>query len=244
MVSEAARSPSSEGASRDGRPARWTRRDAEENRARLIDVATEAFAEQGLDVTLDQIAARAGLAVGTMYRNFPSKAALIEVVFEHRGAQFAQVAHEANAHENSWDGLVHFIVGMNTLMAGDRGLRDAFMATRDGAEQIARTRSEYGPAVEQLIARAKADGHLRPDVERTDLFMIDVMIDAARSYTGSIDAEQWRRCLAVVLAGLRRPPSTDMAELPDSALSPAQLEQAMREAAGRRGPRRANPATS
>jgi AcrR family transcriptional regulator len=222
------------GASKDGRPARWTRRDAEENRARLIEAAAEVFAEQGLDVTLDQIAARAGLAVGTMYRNFPSKAALIAVVFEHCSTQFAQVAHEANAHEDSWEGLVYFIEGMNTLMAGDRGLRDVFMSTRDGAEGIARTRDEYGPAVEQLIARAKADGYLRPDVERTDLFMVDVMVDAARSYAGPIDTEQWRRCLAVVLAGLRRQPSTDVAELPGSALSPAELERAMREAAVRR----------
>ncbi|MBE8517332.1 TetR/AcrR family transcriptional regulator [Amycolatopsis sp. H6(2020)] len=234
MVSKAARSPLSEGASKDGRPAKWTRRDAEENRARLIEVAAEVFAERGLDVTLDQIAARAGLAVGTMYRNFPSKAALIEVVFEHRGAQFAQVAHDANAHEDSWEGLVYFVEGMNTLMAGDRGLRDVFMSTRDGAEGIARTRDEYGPAVEQLIARAKADGYLRAEVERTDLFMVDVMIDAARSYAGPVDAEQWRRCLAVVLAGLRRQPSTDVAELPGSALSPAELERAMREAAVRR----------
>jgi AcrR family transcriptional regulator len=233
-VSKAARSTPSEDASRDGRPAKWTRRDAEENRARLIEVATEVFAERGLDVTLDQIAARAGLAVGTIYRNFPSKAALIEVVFEHRGAQFAQVAHDANAHEDSWAGLVYFVEGMNTLMAGDRGLRDVFMSTRDGAEGIARTRDEYGPAVEQLIARAKADGHLRPDVERSDLFMVDVMIDAARRYAGPVDSEQWRRCLAVVLAGLRRPPSADVAELPGSPLSRAKLARAMRKAAGRR----------
>jgi AcrR family transcriptional regulator len=234
MVSKASRSPSPADASSDRRPAKWTRRDAEENRVRLIEAAAEVFAERGLDVTLDQIAARAGLAVGTMYRNFPSKAALIAVVFEHRGAQFAQVAHEANAHENSWDGLVYFVEGMNTLMAGDRGLRDVFLSTRDGAEGIARTRGEYGPAVEQLIARAKADGYLRPEVERTDLFMVDVMIDAARGYAGPVDAEQWRRCMAVVLAGLRRQPSTDVAELPGSALTPAELEQAMREAAARR----------
>ncbi|MGR6919458.1 TetR/AcrR family transcriptional regulator [[Actinomadura] parvosata] len=197
-------------------------------------MATEVFAERGLDVTLDEIAARAGLAVGTMYRNFPSKAALIAVVFEHRGEQFARVAHEANAHEDSWEGLVYFIEGMNTLMAGDRGLRDVFMSTRDGAEALARTRAEYGPAVEQLIARAKADGYLRPDVERADLFMIDVMIDSARRFAGPVDPEQWRRCLAVVLAGLRRQPFADAAELPGSALSTAQLQQAMREAARRR----------
>jgi AcrR family transcriptional regulator len=223
-----------EGTSKDTRPAKWTRRDAEANRARLIEVATAVFAEQGLDVTLDQIAARAGLAVGTIYRNFPSKAALVAVVFEHRGEQFARIAHEANAHEDSWEGLVHFVEGMNTLMAGDRGLRDVFMSTRDGAEGIARIRGEYGPAVEQLIARAKADGYLRPDVERTDLFMVDVMIDAARSYAGPVDTEQWRRCLAVVLAGLRRQPVEATAELPGSALSPAKLERAMRAAARRR----------
>ncbi|MFD1052604.1 TetR/AcrR family transcriptional regulator, partial [Kibdelosporangium lantanae] len=162
-------------------------------------MATEVIAERGLGATLDEIAARAGLAVGTIYRNFPSKAALIAVVFEHRGEQFARIAHEANAHENSWEGLVHFVEVMNTLMAGDRGLRDVFMSTRDGAEGIARTRAEYGPVVEQLIARAKADGYLRPDVERADLFMVDVMIDAARRYAGAVDPEQWRRCLAVVL---------------------------------------------
>lgn len=192
------------------------------------------FAERGLGVTLDEIAARAGLAVGTMYRNFSSKAALVATVFEHRGEQFARIAHDANAYEDSWAGLVHFLEGMNTLMAGDRGLRDVFLSTRDGAEGIARTRRAYGPAVEQLIARAKADGHLRPDIQRSDLFMVDVMVDAARGYAGSVDPEQWRRCLAVVLAGLRPQPATYGGELPGRALSPTELERAMREAASRR----------
>lgn len=191
------------------------------------------FAELGLGVTMDEIASRAGLAVGTIYRNFPSKTALIETVFAHRGEQFAQVARAANDHEDAWEGVVFFVEGMSALIASDLGLRDVFMATPDGAEGIGRTRREYGPLVEELLARAKADGRLRPDVTRTDLFMATVMVDAARVYAAPVDSDQWRRCLAVVVAGLRRPEGDDTS-LPGRALRPAQLERAMREASVRR----------
>jgi hypothetical protein len=86
--------------------------------------------------------------------------------------------------------------------------------------------------VERLIARAKEDGYLRHDVERSDLFLIDVMVDAVRDYTANVDAEQWRRCMAVVLAGLRARP--EQAPLPGRALSRAEVAAAMRDVGRRR----------
>jgi hypothetical protein len=85
------------------------------------------------------------------------------------------------------------------------------------------------PAVEGLLARAKADGHVRPDVTRADLVMIDVMVDAVRRYFADDGPEQWRRALGVALDGLRvqrRRPTP----LPVGPLAAEALDHAMRTA--------------
>ena len=76
-------------------PTRPMRRDAEANRRRLLDAASELFAERGLDVTLNDIAHHAGVGVGTAYRRFPNKEAVIDAVFEQRLEAVEGIAHEA-----------------------------------------------------------------------------------------------------------------------------------------------------
>lgn len=213
-------------------PGRPLRRDAVRNRQRLIEAAREVFAERGVNVTLDDIARHAGLGVGTVYRRFPTKEALIEAVFDELSERMVEIAERCMEYEDSWAGLVTFLERMNDVVAGDRGVRDVVLSTRRGFETAEKTRASMAPAVNELIARAKADGHLRPDVERTDLFLIDVMVDAARWYTRGVAPEQWRRCLALVLDGLRNR-REGPSELPEPALDEAALSKAMR-AAGRR----------
>jgi AcrR family transcriptional regulator len=179
------------------------RRDAERSRRRLIDAAREVFAQRGLDVTLDDIARHAGLGIGTAYRHFPDKEALIDIVFELRADEIVAIAERAAARPDSWDALAGFMEEINTFMAGDRGLRDVLFSSSRGAESAARTRRRLAPAVDALLRRAKDDGHLRPDAERADLLLADVMVDAARTFTAPVAPEQWRRCLALVLDGLR-----------------------------------------
>src|SRR5690242_16787206 len=85
------------------------RADAERNRQRLLDAARELFAERGLEVTLDDIAERAGVGVGTAYRRFASKDDLIDALFEQELAGIVEIADAAAAHEDAWEGLVYWM---------------------------------------------------------------------------------------------------------------------------------------
>jgi Transcriptional regulator SbtR-like, C-terminal domain len=152
--------------------------------------------------------------------------------YRDRAEQLDRIVDEALAQEDSWDGLVLYVERMNTFLDADRGLRAMVMTTREGAETWAEGRVKRSPRVDKLIARAKKDGYLRPDAERSDLFLIDVMIDAVRDYTANVDAEQWHRCLALVLEGLRSRP--DQLPLPGEPMSRAGVAAAMRDVGQRR----------
>jgi AcrR family transcriptional regulator len=225
--------PDTDGSSTSAAPRRRRRRrDALENRARLLAAAREVFVESGLNVTLDEIAHHAGVGVATMYRNFSSRSELVDAVYRDRSEQLDKIVDEALAQEDSWDGLVLYLELMNTFIDADRGLRAVVMTTPEGAEDFATGRVRRAPGVERLIVRAKEDGYLRQDVERSDLFLIDVMVDAVRDYTVNVDAEQWRRCMALVLEGLRSRP--EQPSLPGRALSRDEVAAAMRDVGRRR----------
>ena len=84
------------------------RADAARNRQLIIDAARELFAEEGIDVTLDDVARRAGVGVGTVYRRFASKEELIDGVFQQNFADMAAAADASLANPDPWDGLVTF----------------------------------------------------------------------------------------------------------------------------------------
>src|SRR3954453_17931999 len=98
------------------------RADAERNRERILDAAREAFAEDGLDVGLHEIARRAGVGGGTVYRRFPDKQELIEALFEDRIAEVLGIAEEALAEEDGWTGLEHFLRRSCALKVADHDL--------------------------------------------------------------------------------------------------------------------------
>jgi AcrR family transcriptional regulator len=85
------------------------RRDAERNRLRILETAQQVFADRGLDVSLDEIAQHADVGVGTVYRRFPTKEALVDAVFEHRLEQLVAIGREALADTDAWRGLVAFL---------------------------------------------------------------------------------------------------------------------------------------
>src|SRR3954447_8430265 len=89
--------------------ARNLRKDAAINRERLLTAASELFAEHGLNVTLNDIAHHAGVGVGTAYRRFANKEAVIDALFEQRLEEVAKVAEAALADPDAWNGLVAFL---------------------------------------------------------------------------------------------------------------------------------------
>ena len=201
------------------------RRDAERNRQRILEAAREGFAERGLGITLDEIARLAGVGVGTVYRRFPNKELLLDALFEERIGEVVALAEAAVADEDAWRGLTSFLEGAVGLLASDRGLRELVLGSTYSPERVVHARTRIKPQVDQLVARAQAQGTLRPDVGASDFPLLMMMLDAVVATTHDVDPRSWRRALGIVLDGLRAPGT---ATLPGAPLEVPQLERAIR----------------
>lgn len=180
------------------------RADAERNRRRILTAAAEVFADRGLDAGLDEIARRAGVGIGTVYRRFPDKASLIEALFISRVQELVDLTIWARQCPDAWSGLVTLLTRSVEIQLADRGLKELIHGdvplppvVQDQVEQkLHRLTIELSG----LLERAKAEGRVRPDVSTTDLSVCMEMLHGV----GTFAAEgQWRRQLALVLDGLR-----------------------------------------
>jgi AcrR family transcriptional regulator len=202
------------------------RRDAERNRQRILVAAHEAFAEDGLSVTLDEIARRAGVGVGTVYRRFPDKEQLIDALFEDQMGEFVALAEECLTDEQPWDGLVRFLEQACASHACDRGFKEVALSGSHGLERVARARQLMFPVVTRLVERAQSDGSLRADLAPTDLPLLQVMLGTLSECTRDVEPEVWRRYLTLVLDGLRAT-RDGPTPLVHPALTPEQTQRTM-----------------
>ena len=203
------------------------RKDAERNRLRILRAAAEVFTEDGLRATLDDVAARAGVGVGTVYRRFPDKEALVEVLFTERLDTLAGFGKEALAEPDPWTGLVSFLERAATMLAGDRGLRQILMFASHGRDRVDQARGRMLPVVSALVERAQVAGAVRADLRPTDIPVIEFMVGATAEYALAVRPDIWRRYLALVIDALR-PDRAGITELPVPALTPDEMTQAMR----------------
>ncbi|GAB7047861.1 TetR/AcrR family transcriptional regulator [Catenuloplanes indicus] len=202
------------------------RRDAELNRQRILQAARELFAAQGLDVTLDDIAHHAGLGVGTVYRRFPTKDALVEALFESKMARLAQIAENAADEPDPAVALDRWLRAVADLQAGDRGLREVMLGGRYSGDRVTLVRERLNPAVTRLFDRAKAAGVLREDLQPSDVPVLMVMIGAVTDYSRPVGPDVWLRFLTILRDGLaaRRDAPTP---LPGRHLTEEEVETAM-----------------
>jgi AcrR family transcriptional regulator len=212
-------------AEREKRP---LRADALRNRAKILQAAAEVFAEHGLEVTLDDIARHAGVGVGTVYRRFTDREALIEALFEVRMKALLQRMREALADPDPWHGLITFVEGVCALIATDRGMRQVMLSSAYGQGEIAQCRDEFGLLGEQLVARVKATGKVRPDFEVTDVFVLFLLIGSVTDFAGEVAPQLWRRYFDIMIDGLRAQPGQDRAPELSPALDQSKLDSAMR----------------
>src|SRR5580693_8322177 len=155
--------------SHDGTGERPLRRDAERNRQRILAAAAEVFTERGLDATLDEVARAAGVGIGTVYRRFPDKEALITALFRERVDNLVTVAEDACAAPDPWQAVVSYLEYAAAAMAGDTGLRQLMMFGAYDRDQVCYARDRMGPVLTRLVERAQASGDLRPDFAATDV---------------------------------------------------------------------------
>lgn len=197
-----------------GLPVRPLRRDARANRERLLAAAREAFAEAGLGVGVDGIAARAAVGVGTLYRHFPSKEALVDAVFEQRLEELALLVEEALAVADPWAGFAELVERLVELQHADRGFKDVMTSHLSDEGQAAAFRARFAPNLERLIARAQAAGELRPDVVYEDVSVLlwaagEVVVATRESAPGF-----WQRYVGLMLDALRVEGATPLRQPP------------------------------
>ena len=211
----------------ESKPAeRALRSDAERNRERILEAANELFAERGLTVSMDEIATRAGVGVGTVYRRFPDRDQLIDALFVQRMGLIVELADQALAHERAWDGIAFFLERAARLHHENRALRELLFGHQQGREWVDRGRAQMRPRIGRLVERAQAEGDLRADLEALDMPLMMMMLTAVLDYTAEADPEVWRRQLQVVLDGLRAERDAPT-PLPGRALSNEKLATAM-----------------
>jgi AcrR family transcriptional regulator len=198
------------------------RKDAVRNRQLLIDAARVVFAERGLDATLDDVAHRAGLGVGTAYRHFANKHDLAGAIFQQAIDEIVALAETALLAEDPWRGLVEFLERTLEAQTVNRGLREVLMGLHD-EEQDSRVHDRLGEPITALVERAKRSGQLRADASPTDLGMTITMLCVVADIAGEADPELWRRYLSILLAGL----SPAGPVLPIPALSDEAMRKAM-----------------
>lgn len=197
------------------------RADAERNRQRILAAAGEVFAERGLDATMDEVAERAGVGVGTVYRRFPSRDALVVALFEERLDQYVRLAEDCLADPDPAAGLFTYLERSLAAQAADRGLKELLHRQVHEGGRVQGIRERVLPALEQLVERARAAGVLRADVGTGDLPMISVMVGTVADVGHAVAPDLWRRYLAILIDGLRArhdepapaPPPLDIAML-------------------------------
>ena len=212
----------------DGTGDRPLRRDAERNRQRILAAAADLLSERGLDATLDDVARAAGVGVGTVYRRFPDKEALIEELFRDRIDAMVAMAEEALTDPDPWQALVSYLEMATETMASNIGLRQLLMFATYGKDRVCYARDQMRPVVGKLVERAQASGDLRPDFDATDMKLIAYMLASAAEYAAATRPEVWRRYLTMLIDGLR-PARETVTELPVPPLSPDDLVIAMGE---------------
>ena len=187
----------------NGDGATTLRVDAERNRVRIIEAAPAAFAEQGLDVSLEAVTERAGVRIATLYRRFPRRDDLIAACFEHRLAEYARAAEEALEADDAWAGFAGYVDRICEMQSADRGLKDVLTRAFPDARTLEAHRRRGYDLLVRLIQRAQAHGSLRQDAVPEDVVLLMMANGGVIQGTGEAAPEAWRRFVGLMLDGLR-----------------------------------------
>lgn len=181
------------------------RADARRNREAVLKAAREAFAEQGFDCQMEDIARAAGVGVGTVYRHFPNKEALLDALVADRFEKLAEETARSLDKDDPWEAFCELMRWSARLQAEDRGLSEV-LASRPLVGEAAAAKSGLVDLSEKLMRKAQRAGKMRKDLMVED---IPTMICGLSAVTGAADgsmpAMNWERFLELMLEGMRAP---------------------------------------
>jgi AcrR family transcriptional regulator len=196
-----------------GAEARPLRADAQRNRDRLLEVAVRAFSSGGPDVTLDSIAREAGVGIGTLYRHFPTREALIEAAYRNELARLCGSAAGLLQTKPADEALRAWMDLFIDYLATKHGMADALRAViASGGNPFAQSRDSLLGAMGMLLEAGAADARLRGDVAPADVI---ASLSGVSLVAGAPEQrDQAGRLLDLLLDGLRQHRPTDRNEPP------------------------------
>ena len=182
---------------------RTLRADARRNRERILQSARVVFAEAGAKAQMEDVARHAGVGVGTVYRHFPTKDALmVELVRQKLALLRANSERALEREDEPFDALADYLRESAAAMARDAALQHAVMGAGEHIwEQAEPERDELRAIMAELIERAQRTGELRADTTADDIPMLMCGVCATMTHSGP--GFDWRRHLEFVIDGLR-----------------------------------------
>lgn len=177
------------------------RADAARNRSLVIDAAAAELAEHGLDVSIARIAARAGVAKGTVFNHFPSKEDLVAAIFCDQVATLTVAGETLLAHESPKQALLEFMTAGAELQASDRAFCEAATAAREHPAVRAAS-DRLADIAEQLTARARQAGAVRKDITGRDIILMLSAPTSIAAPVADVRPDLWRRYLHLILDAL------------------------------------------
>jgi AcrR family transcriptional regulator len=172
------------------------RADARRNRERVLKAARAVFGAKGREAHLEDVARRAKVGVGTVYRHFPTKDALLEALAREQFEILTRWSLEAEAEPDPWAAFNAMIWRGAELQASDRALMEAVAAFKPSVAQQA---AELHASIGRLMRRAQAQGMMRADASSADVQLMMCGLGSVMQMSG----DGWRRYLTVMLDGLR-----------------------------------------
>lgn len=179
-----------------------TRADAVRNERRVVEAAAAVLAEKGAEAGIPEIAARAGVGKGTVYRCFPTKAHLVGAVLAERLRWFAGLAEEAAERPDAWDAFVELLERSAERQATDSTFSEELPREEDLPE-LAQARAAMNAAIDRLMARAQAEGRMRPGVSSAELRVLFAGTARILRADGDRDPRTWRRYARLIADAMR-----------------------------------------
>lgn len=193
----------------DGAPApdprvRTPRADALRNLAKILEAAEEVFAVEGLAVPIDEVARRAGVGIGTVYRHFPTKEALFEAIVLSRLERLVQRAEQLTMAADPGEAMFSFVSELVELAVEKKDIHDELARAGVTSEQLhAGVKERLSAQVDVLLQRAQAAGAVRQDIDLADITALVMGTCLAAGQQGH--AASTPRLVAVLCDGLRAP---------------------------------------
>jgi AcrR family transcriptional regulator len=179
-----------------------TRADAVRNYGRVLAAASEVLAEKGAEAGVPEIAARAGVGKGTVYRCFETKDHLVSAVLAERLRWFADAALVAAERPDAWEAFVALLGDVAERQAGDCTF-SAGLSHESALPEVTAAREAMHDAMDALMARAQAQGRMREGVDSRDVKVMFAGVAQMLRAAGNRDPGEWRRYAGLVADAMR-----------------------------------------